>query len=578
MLTRIEIDGFKTFRGFGLDIPPFLVILGRNASGKSNLFDAIQFLRLLSEGTVLEAAQQMRGDVAELFHHHVDGTRMSGMRFAVEVALPPMVTDPFGDEATIRHTRVRYELAIELRATTRGERPYVAAESASLIRQSNDRWLRRFPVRQRPALAAYSGRRGEPLETRREGGRIFFNLRQEGRQGRPRQLPAAEATATVLSSLATAQEFPLLYALKRELQSWRLLQLDPVALRAPSSFDDPDQLATNGACLANVLRRIADDTASQHRPEGVLADLVADLSGVIPGVRDVNISEDDVRRQRYVQVRMRNEAPFSARVASDGTLRAIALLAALYDPRDSGLICFEEPENGLFPRRLADFLGHLRRRIDETYRDRSSADVAPLPQLLFSSHSPTVLRALSPLRSRRLRDDVVFIDTVSRIVPGEPRSRISRVRWIDVVAEVPETYSEAIDEEGVEDVEVGELLSDAELADGLSAVLDRVGAADDHLGVVPSPVRPRAVGVGEAVLVRQLPGGDGLAGAVQDGRVGGQRDHRAPDERRGLRLAEVRILRDRVAPGGLGDTEPVEHGLGAQEPRRDRQGGHPVRA
>jgi predicted ATP-dependent endonuclease of OLD family len=45
MLTRIEIDGFKTFRDFALDVPPFLVVLGRNASGKSNLFDAIQFLR-----------------------------------------------------------------------------------------------------------------------------------------------------------------------------------------------------------------------------------------------------------------------------------------------------------------------------------------------------------------------------------------------------------------------------------------------------------------------------------------------------------------------------------------------------
>jgi recombinational DNA repair ATPase RecF len=44
MLTRIEIDGFKSFRDFALDIPPFLVIIGRNAAGKSNLFDAIQFL------------------------------------------------------------------------------------------------------------------------------------------------------------------------------------------------------------------------------------------------------------------------------------------------------------------------------------------------------------------------------------------------------------------------------------------------------------------------------------------------------------------------------------------------------
>jgi predicted ATPase len=37
VLTRIEIDRFKTFRDFALDVPPFLVVLGRNGAGKSNL-------------------------------------------------------------------------------------------------------------------------------------------------------------------------------------------------------------------------------------------------------------------------------------------------------------------------------------------------------------------------------------------------------------------------------------------------------------------------------------------------------------------------------------------------------------
>ena len=48
MLTRIEIDGFKTFEGFGMNLGPFLVILGPNASGKSNLFDAIRLLSHLA--------------------------------------------------------------------------------------------------------------------------------------------------------------------------------------------------------------------------------------------------------------------------------------------------------------------------------------------------------------------------------------------------------------------------------------------------------------------------------------------------------------------------------------------------
>jgi predicted ATPase len=140
VLTRIEIDGFKTFRDFALDVPPFLVVLGRNASGKSNLFDAMQFLRASADGTLLEAAQQMRGDVLELFHRHVDGSQRGRMSFAAEVLVPAQVTDAFGDTEQVPHTRLRYELAIELRATERGGwRPYVADESVRLVMRTRDR-------------------------------------------------------------------------------------------------------------------------------------------------------------------------------------------------------------------------------------------------------------------------------------------------------------------------------------------------------------------------------------------------------------------------------------------------------
>ena len=67
MLTRIEIDGFKTFEGFALDLQPFSAIVGLNASGKSNLFDAIRFLSLLAQFDVRTAMQGLRGEPEELF-------------------------------------------------------------------------------------------------------------------------------------------------------------------------------------------------------------------------------------------------------------------------------------------------------------------------------------------------------------------------------------------------------------------------------------------------------------------------------------------------------------------------------
>jgi len=55
MLTRLEIDGFKTFESLAIDLLPFSVVLGTNAAGKSNLFDAIRLLSQLATRDVAEA-------------------------------------------------------------------------------------------------------------------------------------------------------------------------------------------------------------------------------------------------------------------------------------------------------------------------------------------------------------------------------------------------------------------------------------------------------------------------------------------------------------------------------------------
>lgn len=443
MLTRIEIDGFKTFKDFVLDVPPFLVVLGRNASGKSNLFDAIEFLRLAADRSLAEVVAQSRGDLHELLHKSSDGIRVQTMRFAVEVLLDPEVGDDFGDVVPVRHSRLRYELALTLRSPSNGsesggshrERFFVEEESVRLIRKPGDGWVARYAggLAERGNVARYVKRKSDVLlETGEDSnGRPAFLIHQDGQGGRLRRyLPANEAVSTVLSTLTTANDYPHLYALKRELSSWGLLHLDPGALRSVNSFDDDESLAANGANLANALQRITTLTASADRPRGLLSDIAADLSEIIPEVIDLEIEEDAARRQRQVIVRTRDDAPYSSSVASDGTLRALALLVALHDPQRTGLICFEEPENGIYPQRLVDFVAHLRELAYASLRRRVADGSSPLVQLLLSSHSPVSLLALAPDESTDgLRDDVTFFDTVSRI-DGDRRSRVSRARRV----------------------------------------------------------------------------------------------------------------------------------------------------
>ncbi|WP_296898155.1 AAA family ATPase [Thiohalocapsa sp.] len=62
MLTRLRVDGFKNLIGVDLPLEPFICIAGANAIGKSNLFDAILFLRGLMDKPIMDAAMAVRDD------------------------------------------------------------------------------------------------------------------------------------------------------------------------------------------------------------------------------------------------------------------------------------------------------------------------------------------------------------------------------------------------------------------------------------------------------------------------------------------------------------------------------------
>jgi hypothetical protein len=87
VITRIEIDGFKSFVDFELDIPRFLVIAGSNGSGKSNLLDALELARLaVEEGPAVALLDGDRGKADELFHRRIDGTLARSMRMRLGFA------------------------------------------------------------------------------------------------------------------------------------------------------------------------------------------------------------------------------------------------------------------------------------------------------------------------------------------------------------------------------------------------------------------------------------------------------------------------------------------------------------
>lgn len=432
MLTRIEIDGFKSFEGLDISLAPFTAIVGSNAAGKSNLFDAIQLLSALATHDVAEAVKQLRGEPLELLRRTPSG-RSDRIRFAVEVLVDPVVRDPWGKEVHLNHTRIRYELELVLREVRPGvPRIQVSREAAIPIRPGSDP----LAAGTRPGhsfRAAYlKYKRTRPwltTETNRPEGPVF-EIHQDGNQGRNRTRPASAAEGTVLYSITNA-EFPHLFALREEMRHWRLLQLDPALLRRPSPVGAPDVLSPDGANLAAVLARLKSETADPDHPSGVLEDIASDLNSLIPGVAGLKAETDKGGTEYRVELTMRDGMPFSSRVVSDGTLRVLGLLTLLHDPRHRGLVCFEEPENGIHPGRVKDLVRRLREMVTSPDADALASSHQPLSQLLVNSHSPVVLAALVDAQRHAVGGAVLFADSTTVVDPGatSPRRR-TRLRSV----------------------------------------------------------------------------------------------------------------------------------------------------
>jgi len=409
MITRIEIDGFKSFYNFSLNMQPFQVIVGPNAAGKSNLFDALMLLSRLADHDLRTAFQQSRGDAGELFTLLPDGQIRNEMSFAVELLLEPQVTDAWGDTVELTHTRVRYELKIKRISDERGiDHLRIDHESLTPIFAQDDR-IQWAADKKKYWPNAFKYKRQMPListELNHESGRPTVVLRQDGRSGRQRTSVRDKMESTFLSGLNNT-EFPIAFAAREEIRGWKFLQLAPEDLRNADSRISPDQMSPSGRYLANMLARMKKEDPY------ILNDISADLSNLVSGFTEIEVEEDEVRDRYVIWLTTSDGRRFSSRVLSDGTLRMLALTSLKYDLTHGGVLLFEEPENGVHPFRIERLVPLLRDiatnfNAPSVYEDNSEK----LRQLIVNTHSPKVLWQLADY-------EMVFAHVAETIVDGQ---------------------------------------------------------------------------------------------------------------------------------------------------------------
>jgi len=103
----------------------------------------------------------------------------------------------------------------------------------------------------------------------------------------------------------------------------------------------------------------------------------------------VKVDRDDKRELFTVMVQSADGTTHPARSLSDGTLRFLALAVLEADPNARGLLCLEEPENGIHPERI-DAILQLLKDLATDVREESGEE-NPLRQMIITTHSPTVV-------------------------------------------------------------------------------------------------------------------------------------------------------------------------------------------
>lgn len=372
MLRRLTVKGFKSLAHVEVSFPRLTVLFGPNAAGKSNLLEAIQALsRIGTNDTLAEAfANSIRGYPAEAF------------------AFPPG-----GLPALLNRETARFSLQADL-DVPKGERTLPYRYQVSVAIQPGSGTL----TVASESLAALSSRgepQGMPLIDRQDDQSIV----RRTKKGKPRQVTWKFDHTLLADPRLGSDRYPGVVRCRQELRDWCIYYLDPrVAMRSARPPEELRDIGVRGEFIAPLLHRLC--TTEPKR----FAAFKRTLRALIPSVQDLAVDLDKRRGTLDIQLSQYG-TQLSSRIMSEGTLRVLALCAIAANPWTGSLIAFEEPENGVHPRRL-ELIAQL----------LASLAIGQGRQIIVTTHSGLFCDAILK-EARRYPDDIALLN-VRRGVNG----------------------------------------------------------------------------------------------------------------------------------------------------------------
>jgi predicted ATPase len=342
----IRLKNFRAFRSVDLrDIPPFCVLIGANGAGKSTLFSVFSFLRDAMATNVTAALGRLGGS------RGFQEVRSRGCEGPIEIELKIRA-----DIGRPKQSLITYSLIID--------------EDAGR------------PVVEREVLKYRRGSGGQPwlfLDFTRGVGQAVTNemdlVTDETQLERvPQTLKSPDILA--IKGLAQFEQFPAAVALGTLIENWHLSDFHISRARPEQEAGYAEHLSREGENLSLVIEFL------QKQHPKVFDEILKKLASRVPGIVSVG---SKVTEEGRVLLKFQDgsfEDPFLARYVSDGTIKMLAYLVLLLDPKPHPLLCVEEPENQLYPALLGELAEEFR-----AYSQRGG-------QVMVSTHSPDFLNAV----------------------------------------------------------------------------------------------------------------------------------------------------------------------------------------
>ncbi|MCK4258551.1 MAG: AAA family ATPase [Halanaerobiales bacterium] len=352
MITRLKIKNFKSFLDAELKLGPLTVLIGTNASGKSNLRDALRFLHGVGRGYSLpEIVGEKWGEAGYLEWPGIRGgfKELTFNGTLAENVLLDLIQVPLLENNTVLNNFIeidmknkvyRYKIDCNKDYSFRNEYIY-NVERSKLPSDQSEYWIK--------SIAKSVFQEYKKLEVQKLSSKKLDQVYEER---------------------SDYVYFKLIVS------SFRFFDLSPYEMKRPS-LPGQTKLTDRGENLSSVLYSICKEQSGKEL-------LLEWLSELTPqDVVDLEFIED-YQGRILVHLVEKGGNKISAYSASDGTLRFLGMLAALFSPKPGKIYFFEEIENGIHPTCL-----HL---LVQLLEQRAKATGI---QIIVSTHSPLILDYLS---------------------------------------------------------------------------------------------------------------------------------------------------------------------------------------